>query len=166
MIPTACDDMPNETDRPGWTTALGKVPSGLFIVTANSTEGETGFLASWIQQCSFDPPLISIAINKARPISLNLKPGDDLTVNVIPEGGKTLVAHFGKGFAPGEPAFRNIDHSGHPPRLHDALAWLAVRVVRRHDTGDHTLVIAQVVDGAIQHDGKPTVHIRRDGTRY
>ena len=33
--------------------ALGKVPSGLFILTVGRGQAETGMLASWVQQCSF-----------------------------------------------------------------------------------------------------------------
>ena len=31
--------------------ALGKIPSGLFVVTVRRDEAETGLLASWLQQC-------------------------------------------------------------------------------------------------------------------
>ena len=39
--------------------ALGRVPSGLFILTAGNGPTETGLLASWVQQCSFDPPRLT-----------------------------------------------------------------------------------------------------------
>ncbi len=31
--------------------ALGRIPSGLFVLTAGSGATETGMLASWVQQC-------------------------------------------------------------------------------------------------------------------
>lgn len=161
--------MPTDPHKPAWTAALGKIPSGLFVITLNSGDSETGFLASWVQQCSFEPPQLTIAVNNQRPVRESLQPGSLVAVNVIPEGGKALIAHFGKGFAPGEPAFEGleIDHPpGHPPRLKAALAWLEACVVGLHEAGDHTLVVARVVEGGVQHDGKPTVHVRRDGTRY
>ena len=43
---------------------LGRTPSGVFILTASSGDGqETGMLASWVQQASFDPPAITVAVN-------------------------------------------------------------------------------------------------------
>ena len=84
------------------------VPSGLFIVTLASSNEETGMLASWVQQCSFDPPQLTIALRSGRPVLDALVPGASLGVNVVPEGGKALIAHFGKGFAPGEPAFEGV----------------------------------------------------------
>src|SRR5947208_1289746 len=90
--------------------ALGRVPSGLFVLTARNGRQETGMLASWVQQCSFDPPQVSVAIRKGRPVLPWLT--DDnvpLVVNVLPEGAsKKYVAHFGKGFEKGEPAFDGL----------------------------------------------------------
>lgn len=158
-----------ESSKPVWAHALGKISSGLFIITVNSGDNETGFLASWVQQCSFEPPQLTIAVNNQRPVRESMQPGVLVTVNVVPEGGKSLIAHFGKGFMPRETAFDGIAIDrlpGRPPRLQAALAWLETCVVALHPSGDHTLVMARVVDGRVLHDGKPTVHIRRDGTRY
>src|SRR5262245_33645325 len=165
-LASAWSEMTATAVKPEWTHALGKIPSGLFIVTLNSPQGETGFLASWIQQCSFDPPQLTFCVGKDRPVSKLLKAGTPVGINVIPEGGKSLIAYFGKRFAPGEPALRGLAvdrKAGAAPHLTAALAWLDCRVVASQDVGDHTLVVAKIVDGSVQHEGKPTVHIRRDG---
>ena len=46
--------------------ALGRVPSGLFVLTIRRGSAETGMLVSWVQQCSFDPPLVSLAVQRGR----------------------------------------------------------------------------------------------------
>ncbi|OWK42279.1 Diflavin flavoprotein [Fimbriiglobus ruber] len=150
-------------------TALGRIPSGLFVVTARRGADETGMLASWVQQCSFDPPQVTIAVRKGRYVLDWLTDGAAVGVNVIPEGQKALVAHFGKGFAPEEPAFAGLDvdrAEGAAPLLKAALAVLDCRVVDRLDAGDHVLVVAKVVGGGIHQDGKPTVHVRKNGLNY
>ena len=91
------------------------------------------------------------------------------TGNVLPEGGKTLVAHFGKGFDRGEPAFTGLEvrrERETPPILLAAHAYLVCRAVNRVDAGDHMLVIARVTAGSVLHDGKPTVHVRKNGLKY
>src|SRR5215212_332671 len=85
--------------------ALGRVPSGLFILTVRHGEDETGMLASWVQQCGFDPPQVVAAFAKDRWVLKWLKPHAAFAVNVLAEGQKQLMAHFGKGFGPGEEAF-------------------------------------------------------------
>jgi flavin reductase (DIM6/NTAB) family NADH-FMN oxidoreductase RutF len=149
--------------------ALGRIPSGLFVLTAKSGPGETGMLASWVQQCSFDPPLVTVALNKARDVLESLPDGAAFVLNIVPEGGKQLVAHFGKGFAPGEPAFEGLEVRRDrelPPVLLGAHAYLVCRVAAQVDAGDHVLVIGRVTAGAVLHDGKPTVHTRKNGLRY
>lgn len=149
--------------------ALGRVPSGLFVLTARHDGAETGRLVSWVQQCSFDPPQVSVGVNKAGGVPDGLPDGAAFVLNVIPEGGKALIAHFGKGFGPGEPAFEGLDvrRDGEtPPVLLAAHAYLVCRVTNRVDAGDHVLVIGRVTAGGVLHDGKPTTHVRKNGLRY
>jgi flavin reductase (DIM6/NTAB) family NADH-FMN oxidoreductase RutF len=157
-------------DTPDWALALGRIPSGLFVLTARGPQGEeTGMLASWVQQCGFDPPLVSVAVNRDRYLLGWLTAGAAFAVNVVPEGGKELVKHFARGFAPGEPAFTGISverHAGSAPLVTDAHAVLDCRVRTRVEAGDHTLVIGRVVGGKVLHDAKPTAHVRKSGLHY
>jgi flavin reductase (DIM6/NTAB) family NADH-FMN oxidoreductase RutF len=149
--------------------ALGRVPSGLFIVTVRNGTQETGMLASWVQQCSFEPPQLTCAIRRDRPLLAWLTPGAPLTLNVLDEDQTDLLVHFGKGFELGQPAFSGLDverPEGAAPVLLDALAYLDCRVVARHPTGDHDLVVVRAVAGRVLGEGKPMVHIRKNGLRY
>jgi flavin reductase (DIM6/NTAB) family NADH-FMN oxidoreductase RutF len=149
--------------------ALGRIPSGLFIVTVRHGRSETGMLASWVQQCSFEPAQVSIAVNTQRHWVSWLAVGTPFTVNVLAEGQKHLLTHFGKGFDAGEPAFDGIEllRLGEgAPALREALAYLDCRVTALLPTGDHLLVIGRAVGGQILHDGRPTVHVRKNGMHY
>lgn len=157
------------TDAESLAAALGRIPSGLFVVTARHGGRETGMLASWVQQCSFDPPQLSVAVRKGRYLLDWLADGAALVVNVIPEGGKALVAHFGKGFEPDESAFEGLEvrRAGDaPPVLLASHAYLECSVVKHCDAGDHVLVIARVTAGAVLQHGGPVVHVRKNGLRY
>ncbi|WP_082840610.1 flavin reductase family protein [Gemmata sp. SH-PL17] len=149
--------------------ALGRVPSGLYVLTARNGDDETGMLASWVQQCSFDPPQVSVAVNNQRYVLDWLQDGAVFVLNVVPEGGKALVAHFGKGFSSGEPAFEGLEvtrERGIPPVLLAAHAYLVCHVANRLTVGDHTLIVGRVTAGAVLHDSKPTVHVRKNGLKY
>jgi flavin reductase (DIM6/NTAB) family NADH-FMN oxidoreductase RutF len=152
-----------------WAAALGRIPSGLFVLTARHGRRETGMLASWVQQCSFDPPQVTVAVRKGRFLLDWLTDAAPFAVNVIAEGQKQLVAHFGKGFDEEQSAFDGLDvhrPDGSAPVLATALAWLDCRVAGRFDAGDHVLVVGRVVGGSVQHEGRPTVHVRRSGQNY
>ncbi len=49
---------------------LGRTPSGIFILIAgDGQDNTTGMLASWVQQASFEPPQVTVAVNKKRYIN-------------------------------------------------------------------------------------------------
>jgi flavin reductase (DIM6/NTAB) family NADH-FMN oxidoreductase RutF len=158
-----------ESDDASLSAALGRIPSGLFILTVGHGSQETGMLASWVQQCSFDPPQITAAIRKGRDALGLLTEGTFFAVNVIPEGGKSLVAHFGKGFESGQPAFDGLevrrDHE-RPPILLASHAYLVCSVTGLTDVGDHILVVGRAIAGSVLQAGHPTVHIRKNGLKY
>ncbi len=149
--------------------ALGRIPSGLFVVTVRRGDAETGMLASWIQQCSFNPPQITVAVNAEREILGWLEPGCRFTVNILDASQTDMIVHFGRGFAPGQPAFEGLDierptDSG--PVLAEALAYLECEVVKRHQAGDHVMLVALIQSGRVLSDGQPMVHVRKSGFHY
>jgi flavin reductase (DIM6/NTAB) family NADH-FMN oxidoreductase RutF len=149
--------------------ALGRVPSGLFILTARHGSDETGMLASWVQQCSFEPPQITCALRAGRDVLAWLTPEAPFTLNILDEDQTELLVHFGKGFPPGEPAFNGLEverPGGAAPVLADALAYLDCRVTGRYSVGDHELILGRVVAGGVLGEGKPMVHVRKSGLRY
>src|SRR3954465_4436249 len=88
--------------------ALGRVPSGLFVLTARQGERETAMLASWVQQCSFDPPQVSVAVRRDRYIHGLLMDGAAFPLNIVPIHATEFLKHFGKGFEVGEPPFEGF----------------------------------------------------------
>jgi flavin reductase (DIM6/NTAB) family NADH-FMN oxidoreductase RutF len=156
-------------DEDSLAAALGRIPSGLFVMTARHGDRETGMLASWVQQCSFDPPLVTAAIKKGRDILDWLAEGGSFVLNVLPEGAKSLVGHFGKGFDLHQPAFEGLKvfrERGMAPVLLAAHAYLACRVENHVESGDHILIVGRVVTGAVLNPGHPTVHVRKNGLKY
>lgn len=158
-----------ETQDKQLAAALGRIPSGLFILTVAQGGKETGFLASWVQQCSFHPPMVSVAIQPKRSVVPFLNQGAAFTLNLLEDGQTDMIAHFGKGFAPGDDAFSglDVDRSGPGgPVLTEALAVLHCRVVQRCPAGDHDLFLGEVTGGRLLGEGRPMVHVRKNGFHY
>ncbi len=148
--------------------ALGRVPSVLFILTLRQGDAETGVLLSWVQQCSFHPPQVTLAVKQGRWFSDWLAPSASFVLNILDDTQTDMVAHFGKGFQKGEPAFEEVavERINGQPVLTEALAYLECRVASRHAVGDHDLIIAQVVSGKMLAEGHPMVHVRKSGLHY
>lgn len=150
--------------------ALGRVPSGLFILTARRDGRATGLLASWVQQAGFEPPMVSVALHKDRYVAEWVRGSGRFVLNQVPAGNKALLRHFGKGFAPDEPAFEGVrveyDHPAGPV-LAEALAYLVVEPAGEVAGGDHRVLLGRVVEGGlIDPEGHPLVHVRQNGLHY
>lgn len=149
--------------------ALGRVPSGIFILTVAHGGRESGMLASWIQQCSFKPPRLSVAVQPSREIVKLLTGDARIVVNILESSQTDVIAHFGKGFALTDDAFHGIEvlrEDGRGPILAEALACLEGRLVDRVTVGDHDLLILELNAGRLLGEGQPMIHIRKNGFHY
>jgi flavin reductase (DIM6/NTAB) family NADH-FMN oxidoreductase RutF len=151
-------------------SVLGRIPSGIFVLTAGTGPRATGMLSSWVMQAGFEPPMVSVALKLGRNLCDWLSEGQPFVLNVLGQSQINLMKHFSKGFEPGEPAFEGlaITHCARGvPILKDAMGHLECEPARHIDSGDHRIFLAKVVRGKL-HDAdlKPRVHIRTSGAKY
>ena len=95
---------------------LGRVPSGIFILTAGVGERATGMLSSWVMQAGFEPPMVSVGVKLGRYVCDWLTEGQPFVLNLVGESQSQLLKHFGKGFEPGERLRGTQDHALCPRR--------------------------------------------------
>lgn len=149
--------------------ALGRVSSGLFIVTTRDAQGAPmGFLGSFLQQVSLSPPTVCVAIAADRDHLEHVRREGRFGVSVLGEDDKGLMKPFFKGPDDGSP-FDDVEHGEGPggaPVLTGALSWLECRVSGEHDAGDHVVVFGVVEAGSLQREGAPLTHSRKNGLRY
>ncbi|EDX83773.1 Flavin reductase like domain protein [Synechococcus sp. PCC 7335] len=151
--------------------ALGRISSGLYIITATKGDVQSAMLASWITQASFEPLGFTVAVAKDRAIESLMQVGDTFVLNVLEEGNHLpLMKHFLKRFPPGADRFAGIrtrPANNNSPILADALAYLECEVSSRMELSDHWLVYCTVDDGKVSKEEAITaVHHRRVGNYY
>lgn len=148
---------------------LGRIPSGLFVLAVRQESEETGILASWVMQAGFEPPMVSLALRKDRYVTEWLSAGLPFVLNVLAREQKSLIGHFGRGFARGEPAFEGLPLERTEQNLAILVGTLGHLecVPRNHlDSGDHRLFLAEVTGGRLQIEEHPAVHVRKSGAHY
>ena len=126
-------------------------------------------LASWVQQCGFSPPLISVAVRGDRFLAEWLGEGAGFTLSILDDSQTDMIVHFGKGFQPDQDAFAGLEiirGESFAPILEESLAYLDCRVEVCYQPGDHLLVIGRVVGGRMLNEGHPMIHIRKNGMHY
>jgi flavin reductase (DIM6/NTAB) family NADH-FMN oxidoreductase RutF len=152
--------------------AVGHIPSGLFIVCANDEKDKVidGYLASWIQQVSFDPLLVTVAIKPGRPAYDLIKNKKTFTINVVGDNDKSFMKHFWKGYDPESNPFEEIEHKiteNGGVIINGAKSTVECQLVETIQPGDHEVVIAKVINSYVQdEEAKPLTHVRKSGLDY
>lgn len=156
--------------REGIDRIMGKIPSGISILTIGTEDKATGMLASWVMQAGFEPPMVSVAIKQGRYIADWITDGQPFNLNVVGQSQGIHLKHFGKGFEPGTPAFEGVEIVSCPrgvPILRNSLGHLQCEPRTHVDSGDHRIFLAEVIRGAqADEELSPMVHIRNSGSHY
>lgn len=149
--------------------ALDLMNYGMYVIGSRGPAGLNVMAAHWLMQISFRPRMVALSLeNDARTLA-NVRETRVFSVNVMGEESRQLVASF---LQPANPT-KIIGRTGQPqvvdklagvdyktmatgcPILRDALAWMECEVEGGLPTGDHTLIVARVVDGGQIAHGKP-----------
>jgi flavin reductase (DIM6/NTAB) family NADH-FMN oxidoreductase RutF len=134
---------------------LRMIPYGLYVLTARDANGANAATVSWLSQASFDPPRVTVHLRNDTGTNERVQATGKFVVNVLGEGQKELASTF----------FRHVELEGNTlggaqihdgitgaPILDDAPAYLECQVVKTLNAGDHTIVLADVIDAGIQNE--------------
>ena len=149
--------------------ALARIPSGVAIMTTRAGTRRGGMLASLIQQAGFEPPMISVAVKKGRPIEKLLDEAGTFVVNLLGEQHRAaMFKHFAGGFGPDQDAFAGLRTKDVPGgvAIDDRIAWLAAAIHGKYDAGDHWLYVGKVTGADVDATKAPYVHLRENGLSY
>jgi flavin reductase (DIM6/NTAB) family NADH-FMN oxidoreductase RutF len=149
--------------------ALGRVPSGLYIVTTEHDGEASGFLGSFVMQMGFEPPIVCVAVGKSRPQLAEMRAAGRFGISILDAKSRSLMAPFLRKLDAGESPFDGLKLAKAPAGtivLTDALAWLECKITSEHATGDHVVMFGEVTAGELLRDGEPSMHVRKNGFGY
>ena len=154
-------------------TVMDEMPYGLYIVGSTAGGEVNGMMADWVMQTSFNPRLVAVALeNDARTLA-NIRANRAFTVNLLPQtdegmhlAGKFAQPYYGakvkgRSRTAAEEVHHKLEGIGHTttgagcPVLNAAMAWLECRARDFVPSGDHTIVIGEVLDGRALSSGEP-----------
>jgi flavin reductase (DIM6/NTAB) family NADH-FMN oxidoreductase RutF len=152
--------------------ALGRVPSGLFILTVTTGDASppAATLVSWVQQVGFDPPAVSMAVAKDRPIRGLIAAAGRFALSVLGEGDNDMLRRYARPIPPGTDPFEGVEtlrSDAGLPVLARGIAWMDCQLMQVCDVGgDHDLFVARVTAGALLKAGPSFMHVRGNGFHY
>ena len=125
---------------------LGHFVSGVTVVTALAAEGPVGFTCQSFSSLSLDPPLVAFAPARTSTTWPQLRAAGRFCVNVLAEEQSDLSRQFARS---GTDKYAGVSWAPSPhgsPVLQDVVAWIDSELWAEYDGGDHTIVVARVLD--------------------
>jgi 3-hydroxy-9,10-secoandrosta-1,3,5(10)-triene-9,17-dione monooxygenase reductase component len=159
-----------QTTKESLGKAIGRLASGVFIVTLQQDAEKHGVMATWVNQAAFEPPTITAAFNKERHFLNFLDKDVKFTVNVLSNKNMDIFKAFARPGKENDDRFDGLEllpNTNAGPVFAKVVAYLDCQVRQIIDAGDHMLTLATVIGGDVIHpDLEPMTHVRKNGFQY
>jgi flavin reductase (DIM6/NTAB) family NADH-FMN oxidoreductase RutF len=129
------------------TEVLGKIPYGLYIVGSKTRNGIGTIVANWVCQISFEPTLVSIAIESDSEMRGDIEQSRCFSINMLGSDAGKMAKLFLRRSTSDSSTINGLDFSTSTsgvPFLRDAVASFDCTVVDSVLAGDHIVFIGLV----------------------
>ena len=157
---TGSPDVPRIVDPGAMREVLGHFASGVTVVTALTADGPAGFTCQSFSSLSLDPPLVAFAPARSSQTWPALRAIGRFCVNVLAEGQGAVSQNFARS---GVDKFAGVTWSPSvhgSPVLDGVVAWIDGELWAEYDGGDHSIVVARVLDLGADPDRRPLLFHR------
>jgi flavin reductase (DIM6/NTAB) family NADH-FMN oxidoreductase RutF len=141
-------------DSQAKTTALHMIPYGALLLTVKHGDQFNVSTVSWLSQASFEPPLIMVAVKTNTLTHSMVESEGRFAINLLGEKQEAIAQAF---FGPAEyegGKLSGFDFEPAPvsgaPLLLDVPAWFECRTTDVLKRGDHTVIVAEVVEAGVR----------------
>jgi flavin reductase (DIM6/NTAB) family NADH-FMN oxidoreductase RutF len=139
-------EVPRIVDPQVLREVLGHFASGVTVVTAVTADGPAGFTCQSFSSLSLDPPLVAFAPARTSRTWPALRAIGRFCVNVLAEGQDDVSQNFARSGADKFTGVRWSPSAHGSPVLDDVVAWIDGELWAEYDGGDHSIVVARVLD--------------------
>ncbi|MFQ5898027.1 MAG: flavin reductase family protein [Candidatus Methylomirabilia bacterium] len=139
-------------------TALRMITYGLYVLGVEHRGELAAASINWLTQASFTPPLVVLGVKKDGRTFALLKASRKFAVSFLKSGQRELAFAFFKparvedgkigGYA------YEIAETG-APIISQAPAWVEGQVLSIDETGDHAVVVSQVMNAGVKRHAAP-----------
>lgn len=143
--------------------ALRMVPYGLYLMGVRQGDTLNAFVASWVTQVSFKPPMLVVGVKRDAHSNAMVHDARVFTLSILGAEQKDLAARFFKDqpVTPthfGETPYVRGEHTGCPV-FPETPAHVECVVEHIYDgENDHSVVVGRVVDAVHRREAKPLTH--------
>ena len=144
--------------------AMANYPTGVTIVTATDSDGNPiGLTVNSFASVSLDPLLVLWSIDKRVSTYETFTKIDQFAINLLADNQADIASLFARSH---QDRFANCDwyQSQHQlPIIKGAMSSLQCKTFKQIEAGDHTILIGEVIDIAVDKKGPLVYHGRKMG---
>jgi flavin reductase (DIM6/NTAB) family NADH-FMN oxidoreductase RutF len=142
---------------------MAGVPTPVSVVTTLDGGRPYGTTVSAFTSLSMSPPMVLVSLDRRSGLLARLEEGSPFGLNVLGVGQAHLATRFARS---GPDGFTDVPWRAEAgaARLAGSPGWLACRVARLVDGGDHVVVLGDVLAASPAAGAPLTYHARTFGT--
>jgi flavin reductase (DIM6/NTAB) family NADH-FMN oxidoreductase RutF len=145
---------------------LGHFPTGVTVMTARTGDGPVGMAVGSFTSLSLEPPQVLFCAGNTSTTWPRIRDHGSFAVNILAEDQEDVCRVFASK-ATDKFAEIGWKHSRNGnPLINGVLAWLDCRIGQVIESGDHVIVIGEVDDLHVEHEGGPLVFFRGGYGRF
>lgn len=127
---------------------LKRLEYGIYVVTMGKGDDGNAFTASWVMQCSSEPPMIAVAVHNKHQSAILIKEGAAFAVNLIGEGQEEVVKSY---FGPAESGYEKLKGYSvkdapetKTPLIPGAIGYIDCALAHSYNAGNHTIFVGEI----------------------
>jgi 3-hydroxy-9,10-secoandrosta-1,3,5(10)-triene-9,17-dione monooxygenase reductase component len=126
---------------------MGRLPTGVTIVSAPAGEGPLGATANAVTSLSVDPPLMLASLDVGSRTLAAVRAAGRFGVSVLGGAGEPVARAFATK-APHSEKWADVPWTERAgvPILDGVPLWIACELQEGHETGDHVIMIGSVIE--------------------
>lgn len=136
------------------------VPQPVIVITTEYNNSLWGATVSSITSASLKPPLMMLSLDKRSPSLNAVSSRGSFVINLLSQEQLHVSDVFAGRFKLKD-KFENVSYhisSNELPVLDSALATLECKVWKIYDSGDHDIILGEIVGGLVERKGRPIVY--------
>ena len=137
-----------------------KIPYGLYVIGVRDKDSYHAFTASWLSQCSMKPPRVMLGVRDGSHSLDLIKKHRVFSVNFFGKKDKKIFEQFFKPTPAHGDRFGDLGFylkKTQAPILDPAVAYLECEVHHIYETGDHSIVVGEVVAAEVLKEEPPLI---------
>lgn len=135
---------------------LKKLEYGIYIVTMGQGTSGNAFTASWVVQCSSEPPMIAVAVHNKHQSARLITESKAFVVNLLGEGQEGVAKTY---YGPAESGYNKLAASSvtdspetKTPLIPGAIGYFDCQLVEAYPAGNHTIFVGEIKAAELDDD--------------